>query len=77
MLDLVNPVRPGRSAVGWGWEAGFDKTGGHLGAVYRLRPSRPLAISPDRSGLAHQGFLGGRQLRTVVAARADGRIRPW
>jgi hypothetical protein len=48
MLDLVNPVRAGRSAVGWGWEAGFDKTGGHLGAVYRLRPSRPLAISPDR-----------------------------
>jgi hypothetical protein len=27
VLDLVNPVRAGRSAVGWGWEAGFDEAG--------------------------------------------------
>src|SRR5215831_18544042 len=40
VLDLVNPVRAGRRSVGWGWEAGFDKTGGHLAQYIGL--GRPV-----------------------------------
>jgi hypothetical protein len=29
VLYLVNPVGPGRRAIGGGWEAGLDKAGGH------------------------------------------------
>ena len=56
MLDFVNPVRAGRRSVSWGWEAGFDKTGGHLGQYIGLGRPAPFPFRRISGGLPHVGL---------------------
>ena len=56
VLDFVNPVRAGRRSVGWGWEAGFDKTGGHLAQYISLGRPVPFPFRPIGGGLPHVGL---------------------